>query len=74
MSCVLTSPFISKSVIIFSFSLVLTGRLYTLCKSALCVILTVLNLILDCLGLELAVAVYRGFPTRRFLLYILCVP
>jgi len=35
---------------------------------------TVLNLILNCPGLKLAVAVYRGLPTRRSLPYILYVP
>src|SRR6266567_8181570 len=35
---------------------------------------TALNLILDCPGLELAVAVHRGLPTRRPLPCIPCVP
>jgi len=35
---------------------------------------TALNLILNCPGLELAVAVYRGLLTGRSLPYVLCVP
>jgi len=34
----------------------------------------VLNLILNCPGLELTVAVYRGLPTGRSLPCVLCVP
>jgi len=40
-------------------------------------VFTALNLILNCPGLELAVAVHRGLPTRRplpYVLYIPCVP
>ena len=60
-----TSPFISKSIITFGFSLILTGRLYTPYKSALYIILVALNLIFNCLGFKLAVAVYRGLSTKR---------
>jgi hypothetical protein len=35
---------------------------------------TALNLILNYPGLKLAVAVYRGLPTRRPLPYVPCVP
>jgi len=73
MSCVLTSPFIFEFIITSSPSLVLAKRLYALYKSTLCVILAALNLIFDCLGLELAIAVYRGLPTGRPFLYIPCV-
>ena len=58
------SPFISKSIITSSPSLVLTRQLHTLYKSALYIKLAVLNLILNCPGFEFTVAVYRGFPTR----------
>jgi len=40
----------------------------------MCVVFTTLNLILNCLGLKLAVAIYRGLSTGRPLPYILCVP
>jgi len=60
MSYVLTSPFISKFVITFGFSFVLAGRLYAFYKLALCIILVALNLIFDCPGFELAMAVYGG--------------
>ena len=74
MSYIPTSPSISKSVITFSPSPVLAGRLYAPYKSALCVILAVLNLILNCPGLELAIAVYGGLPTGRPLPYIPYIP
>ena len=64
MSCVPTSPSISKSVIIFSPSPILTGRLYAPYKLTLYVVLTILNLILNCLGLKLTMAVYRGLLTK----------
>jgi len=35
---------------------------------------TALNLILNCPGLELAIAVYRGLPTGRPLPYVLYIP
>ena len=74
MSYVPTSPFISKSIITSSPSPVFTRRLCAPYKSALCVILAALNLILDCPSLKLTIAVYRGLPTRRPLPYIPCVP
>ena len=74
MFCVPTSPFISKSVITSRLSPVLARRLYALYKLALYIVLAVLNLILNCLSLEFAIAVYRGLLTRRPLLYVLYVP
>ncbi len=74
MSCVPTSPFISKSIITSSSSLVLTGWLCAPCESALYIVLAALNLILDCPGLELAVAVHGVFPTGLPLLCVPCVP
>ena len=68
--CILTSPFISKSIIISSFSPVLFRRLCTLYKLTIYIVFAVLNLILDCPGLKLAVAVYRGLLIRQPLLYI----
>src|SRR6266704_703602 len=73
MSYVPTSPFISKSVITTGPSPIPAGRLCAPCESALCVVLAALNLILDCPGLELSVAVYRGLPTGRPLPCIPCV-
>ncbi len=63
-SYVPTSPFISESIITSSPSPVLAGRLYTPYKLALYIILTILNLILDCPGLKLAVAVHRGLSIK----------
>jgi len=40
----------------------------------MCVIFAVLNLILNCSGLKLAIAVYRGLSTRRPLPCVLYVP
>ena len=74
MSCVLTNPFISKSIITFSFSLVLAKWLYTPYKLALYIMLVALNLILDCPGLKLTITVYRGFLIRRPFLCIFCIP
>ena len=68
-----TKPFIFKSIITFDSSLVFTRRLYTLYKLALYIMLAVLNLIFNCPGFKLAMAVYRGFPTGRPLFYILYV-
>ncbi len=73
MSCVPTSPSISESVITSGPSPVLAGRLCAPCESALCVVLAALNLILDCPGLELAVAVHGGLPTGRPLPCVPCV-
>ena len=69
-----TSPSISKSIITSSPSPILTRRLHAPYKSALYIKLTALNLILNYPGLKLAIAVYRGLPTRRPLPYIPCVP
>ncbi len=74
MSCVPISPSISESIITSSPSPVLAGRLCAPCESALCVVLAALNLILDCPGLELSVAVHRGLPTGRPLPCVPCVP
>ena len=71
MSYVSINAFISKSVIISSFSLVLTGWLYTLYKLAANIIFATLSLILNCPSLKLAMAVYKGLPIERPLL---CVP
>ena len=70
MSCVFTSPFISKSIITFSSSFVLTKQLYTLYKLALYIIFITLNLILNCPGFKLTIAIYRGLPIKWPLLYI----
>ena len=59
-SCVPTSLSKSKSVIASGSSPVLASWLYTPCKLAACVVFAALNLILDCPGLELAVAVHRA--------------
>jgi len=72
--CVLTSLFKSEFVITSSSSPILTSWLYTPYKPAAYIIFAALNLILNCPGLELAVAIYRGLPTGRPLLYVLCVP
>jgi len=74
MSYVSTSLFKSKSVIASSSSPVLAGWLYAPYKPAIYVIFAALNLILNYPSLKLAVAVYRGLPTRRPLPYILYVP
>ena len=70
-SYVLTSLSKSKSIIASGSSPVLTSWLYTPYKLATGVIFTTLNLILNCPGLKLAVAVHRGLPTGRPLP---CVP
>lgn len=64
----------SKSIIITSSSPVLAGRLCALCGSAANVIFAALSLILDCPGLEPAVAVHRGLPTGRPLPCVPCDP
>ena len=74
MSYIPTKPFIFKSIITFSFSLILVKQLYAPYKLALYVILIILNLIFDCFGFELAVAVYGGLFTRQPLPYIPCIP
>jgi hypothetical protein len=74
MSCIPTSASISKSIIISSSSPILTSRLYTLYGLAINIIFAALNLILNCPGLKLAIAVYRGLPTGRPLPCIPCDP
>ena len=69
MSYIPTSPSIFKSIITSSPSPILTGRLCTPYKLALYIILPALNLILNCLGLKLTIAIYRGLPTGRPLPY-----
>jgi len=67
----------SKSIIASSSSPVLAGWLYAPYKLAAYIIFATLNLILNCPGLELTVAIHRGLPTRRslpYILYIPCVP
>jgi len=64
------NAFISKSIIVSSSFLVLTSWLYTLYKLAVNIIFAVLSLILNCPGLKLAVAVYKGLPIGRSLFYI----
>jgi len=53
---------------------VFAGWLYAPYKLAMCIIFTALNLILNCPGLKLAIAVHRGLPTGRPLPCVLCVP
>ena len=74
MSCIPTSAFISKSIIVSSSSPILTNRLYTLYRLAVNVIFAALSLILNCPGLELAVAVHRGLPIGRPLPCVFCDP
>jgi len=74
MSCVPTSLSKSKSVIASGSSPILTSWLYAPYKPAACVIFAVLNLILNCPGLKLTVAVYGGLPTRRPLPCVPCIP
>jgi len=69
-SYVPTSASIFKSIIIFSFSPILTSWLYTLYRSAINIIFTALNLILNYPSLKLTIAVYRGLPTGRPLPYV----
>ena len=64
----------SESVITSSSSPVLAGWLYAPYKPAMYIIFAVLNLILNCPGLKLAVAVHRGLPTRRPLPCVPCIP
>ena len=74
MSCIPTSAFISKFIIISGSSPNLTSRLYALYGSAVNVIFAALSLILNYPGLKLAVNVYRGLPTGRSLPCIPCDP
>ena len=71
MSCVPTSASKSESVIDSGSSPNLTSQLYALYRSAANVIFAALSLILNCPGLELAVAVHKGLPTGRSLP---CIP
>jgi hypothetical protein len=64
----------SESVIVSGSTPVLTGWLCALCGSAANVIFAALSLILDCPGLELAVAVHGGLPTGRPLPCVPCGP
>ena len=73
-SCVPTSLSKSESVIASGSSPILASWLCAPYKPATCVVFAALNLILDCPGLELAVAVYRGLPTGRPLPCVPCVP
>jgi len=74
MSCVPTSLSKSKFIIASGSSPVLASWLCAPYKLAIYVVFTALNLILNYPGLKLAVAVYRGLPTGRSLLCVLCVP
>ena len=74
MSCVPTSLSKSKFVITSGSSPVLTSWLYTPYKLAICIMFTTLNLILNCPGLKLAVAIYRGLSTGRPLPCVPCIP
>jgi len=71
MSYISTSASISESIIISGSSPGLTGRLYTLYRSAANVKFAVFSLILNYSGLKLAIAIYRGLPIGRSLS---CVP
>jgi len=64
------SLFIFKSIIIFSSSPIFTSSQYTLYRLAANIIFAILSLILNYLGLKLAIAVYRGLPIGRPLPYI----
>jgi hypothetical protein len=70
MSYVSISASISKSIIISSSSPILTSWLYALYRSAVNIIFTALNLILNCPSLKLTIAIYKGLPTRRPLPYV----
>jgi len=74
MSYVPTSLSKSKSVIASGSFPVLTSWLYTPYKPAIYVVFTALNLILNCPGLKLAIAVHGGLPTGRSLPYVLYIP
>jgi len=63
-----------KFIIASGSSPVLTGWLYAPYKPAIYIIFAALNLILNCPGLKLTIAIHRGLPTGRSLPYILCVP
>jgi len=73
-SCVPTSLSKSKSVIASGSSPILAGWLCAPCEPAIYIIFAVLNLILNCPGLKLTVAVHRGLPTGRPLPCVPCIP
>jgi len=73
-SYVPTSASISEFIIVSSSSPIFTSWLYTLYGLAVNVIFTILNLILDCPGLKLAIAIHRGLSIGRPLSYIPCNP
>src|SRR6266568_3657303 len=74
MSYIPTSLFIFKSVIISSSSPILTSQLCAPYEPAVYIMFTVLNLILNCPGLKLAIVIHTGLPTKCPLPYIPCVP
>ena len=74
MSCVPTSASISKSIIVSGSSPSLTGQLCALYRSAANVRFAAFSLILNCPGLKLTIAVYRGLPIGRSLPYVPCDP
>ena len=69
-SCVPTSASISEFIIVSGSSPGLTGRLYALYRSATNVRFAAFSLILNCPGLKLTIAIYRGLLTGRPLPYI----
>jgi len=64
------SASISKSIIVSGSSPGLTSQLYTLYRLAVNVRFAAFSLILNYPSLKLAIAVYRGLPTGRSLLYV----
>jgi len=70
MSYIPTSASISKSIIISDSSPSLTSWLYAFYRSALNVRFAAFSLILNCPGLKLTVAVYRGLSIGRPLPYV----
>ena len=70
MSYVPINASISKSIIISGSSLILTSQLYALYKLAINIIFAALSLILNCPGLKLTIAVYKGLPIGHPLPYI----
>jgi len=74
MSYIPINASISKSIIISSYSLILTGWLYTLYKSAANIIFAALSLILNYPGFKLTMAVYKGLPIERPLTCVPCDP
>jgi len=65
-SCVPTSLSKSKFVIASGSSPVFAGWLCAPCEPAACVVFAALNLILDCPGLELAVAVHGNIKNIQW--------